>query len=152
MFRTVAAHSDNVRPLQDQRVDLPLVESELLRKRRSFLEFSLCSSRACVGKMMHFIYKWRQKWSVSLPNPPAEKNTAVSSFPSLCPEPVMANIRLSAQNGSKNAGVFRTSSLPNTEQAIWVAKVEPEYPEKHILFLSAFPMFVPSLSWQNNAF
>ena len=73
-------------------------------------------------------------------------------FPSLCPEPVLANIRLSAQNGSKNAGVFRTSSLPNTEQAIWVAKVEPEYPEKHILFLSAFPMFVPSLSWQNNAF
>ena len=27
-----------------------------------FLEFSLCLSRACLGKMMHFIYKWRKKW------------------------------------------------------------------------------------------
>jgi membrane-associated HD superfamily phosphohydrolase len=27
-------------------------------KRRSFFEFSLCLSRACVGKMIVFIYKW----------------------------------------------------------------------------------------------
>ena len=27
-----------------------------------FFEFSLCLSRACLGQMMHFIYKWREKW------------------------------------------------------------------------------------------
>jgi len=27
----------------------------------TFLEFSLCLSRACLGKIMHFIYKWRKK-------------------------------------------------------------------------------------------
>jgi hypothetical protein len=27
-----------------------------------FFEFSLCLSRACLGKMMHFMYKWRKKW------------------------------------------------------------------------------------------
>lgn len=26
-----------------------------------FFEFSLCLSRACLGKLMHFIYKWRKK-------------------------------------------------------------------------------------------
>ena len=25
-------------------------------------EFSLYLSRACLGKIMHFIYKWRNKW------------------------------------------------------------------------------------------
>jgi len=24
------------------------------------IEFSLCLSRACLGKMVHFIYKWRK--------------------------------------------------------------------------------------------
>ena len=27
----------------------------------TFFEFSLCLSRACLGKIMHFIYKWRKK-------------------------------------------------------------------------------------------
>ena len=88
-------------------------------------------------------------------DPPCrEKNTAVSlSFFPLCVPSLSWQISgYQHKTAPKNAGVFRTSSLPNTEQAIWVAKVEPEYPEKHIHFLSAFPMFVPSLSWQNNAF
>jgi hypothetical protein len=29
-----------------------------VRKTASFLEFSLCLSRACLGKMIVFIYKW----------------------------------------------------------------------------------------------
>jgi hypothetical protein len=29
--------------------------------KRHFFEFSLCLSRACLGKIMHFIYKWRKK-------------------------------------------------------------------------------------------
>jgi hypothetical protein len=32
-----------------------------------FFEISLCLSRACLGKMMHFIYKWhRKKWNAFL--------------------------------------------------------------------------------------
>ena len=33
-----------------------------------FLEFSLCLSRACLGKMRHFIYKWRKKTAFVLTN------------------------------------------------------------------------------------
>jgi hypothetical protein len=33
----------------------------LLRENGTFFEFSLCLSRACLGKMMHFIYKWLKK-------------------------------------------------------------------------------------------
>ena len=32
-----------------------------------FFEFSLCLSRACLGKMMHFMYKWRKKWRFPYP-------------------------------------------------------------------------------------
>ena len=31
-------------------------------RKQLFFAFSLCLSRACLGKMMHFIYKWRKKW------------------------------------------------------------------------------------------
>ena len=31
---------------------------EAVRKTASFFEFSLCLSRACLGKMMVFIYNW----------------------------------------------------------------------------------------------
>jgi hypothetical protein len=37
-----------------------------IRRRVSFFEFSLCLSRACLGKIMLFIYKWRKK-TVFLP-------------------------------------------------------------------------------------
>jgi len=30
-------------------------------RKRHFIEFSLCLSRACLGKIMHFIYKWLKK-------------------------------------------------------------------------------------------
>jgi hypothetical protein len=33
-----------------------------LRKTPLFFEFSLCLSRACLGKMFVYIYKWRKKW------------------------------------------------------------------------------------------
>jgi hypothetical protein len=33
----------------------------MLRENGLFFEFSLCLSRACLGKMMHFIYKWQKK-------------------------------------------------------------------------------------------
>jgi hypothetical protein len=31
-------------------------------EKRPFLEFFLCLSRACLGKMIVFIYKWREKY------------------------------------------------------------------------------------------
>ena len=33
----------------------------LLGENGIFLEFSLCLSRACLGKIIHFIYKWLKK-------------------------------------------------------------------------------------------
>jgi hypothetical protein len=33
----------------------------LLRQNGLFLEFSLCLSRACLGKIIIFIYKWLKK-------------------------------------------------------------------------------------------
>jgi hypothetical protein len=35
------------------------------KKTPLFFEFSLCLSRACLGKMTVFIYQWRKKWSFS---------------------------------------------------------------------------------------
>ena len=32
-----------------------------LRENGTFFEFPLCLSRACLGKIMHFRYKWRKK-------------------------------------------------------------------------------------------
>jgi hypothetical protein len=32
-----------------------------LRENGTFFEFSLCLSRACLGKIIHFIYKWLKK-------------------------------------------------------------------------------------------
>jgi hypothetical protein len=32
-----------------------------LHENATFLEFFLCLSRACLGKIMHFIYIWRKK-------------------------------------------------------------------------------------------
>jgi hypothetical protein len=46
------------RPLRAMRRRLRL--RWLVRKTASFFEFSLCLSRACLGKMIVFIYKWRK--------------------------------------------------------------------------------------------
>jgi hypothetical protein len=40
---------------------LQLAQIKCLRENGTFLEFSLCSSRACLGKMLIFIYKWLKK-------------------------------------------------------------------------------------------
>ena len=50
------------------------------RKCRLFLELSLCLSRACLGKKMIFIYKWRKKCRFS-------RTHAVGQACGFCPEP-----------------------------------------------------------------
>jgi hypothetical protein len=66
----------------------------------TFFEFSLCLSRACLGKMLIFIYKWL-KSAVFLPYPlrnaghagqlPCRKrNLFFECFPYVRPEPVLA--------------------------------------------------------------
>jgi|EP01046_Picozoa_sp_COSAG06_P069213 hypothetical protein len=81
-------------------------------KRHSFFEFSLCFSRACLGKTMHFIYKRCKKWRVSYlasAAPPgvcvrAQKSTGgfvLWSFPYVCPEPVLVKSSFLYINGSK---------------------------------------------------
>jgi hypothetical protein len=56
-------------PSQSQRSGGPEPKPERLRKsparKRPFFEFSLCLSRACLGKMLVFIYKWLKKWRFS---------------------------------------------------------------------------------------
>eukprot|EP01046_Picozoa_sp_COSAG06_P019227 COSAG06_NODE_1364_length_9696_cov_14.104929_7_plen_92_part_00 len=42
-----------------------LLECEILRENGTFFEFSLCLSRACLGKIIIFIYKWRKKTVLS---------------------------------------------------------------------------------------
>jgi hypothetical protein len=37
------------------------VERREAARKRPFFEFSLCLSRACLGKKMNFIYKWLKK-------------------------------------------------------------------------------------------
>jgi hypothetical protein len=68
--------------------------------KRHFFEFSLCLSRACLGKIMHFIYTWRKKcrfltacirmlqWGASLHGPtavPAENASFFSAVPTFVP-------------------------------------------------------------------
>eukprot|EP01046_Picozoa_sp_COSAG06_P011667 COSAG06_NODE_669_length_13222_cov_8.235922_8_plen_152_part_00 len=59
-------------------VEEPLVGH--LRENGTFFEFSLCLSRVCLGKIMHFIYKWLKKsrWSVTA-TPDAMKILFLSS-------------------------------------------------------------------------
>jgi hypothetical protein len=45
----------------------PMVQ-RLRKKTPLFFEFSLCLSRACLGKMIDFKYKWRKKWRYSHPS------------------------------------------------------------------------------------
>ena len=40
---------------------VPAGATTRLRENGTCFEFSLCSSRACLGKIMLFIYKWRKK-------------------------------------------------------------------------------------------
>jgi hypothetical protein len=44
-------------PLQS----FPRAAAVLAWENGTFFEFSLCLSRACLGKIMHFIYKWLKK-------------------------------------------------------------------------------------------
>ena len=89
----------------------------VLRENGTFFEFSLCLSRACLGKIMHFIYKWLKK----------------CRFLTIMLVPATAPVAMGA---------------PATHQELnTVAIVLYPFPaRKRHSFLSAFPMFVPSLS------
>jgi hypothetical protein len=47
-----------------------VVDVIALRENGTFFEFSLCLSRACLGKITHFIYKWRKKCRFPHPGRP----------------------------------------------------------------------------------
>ena len=80
-----------------------------------FLEFSVCLSRACLGKMFGFIYKWRKKrarrtdrWMPGTAHTalPARQRILCHLFLSLpyyvCPEEVLVKRSCSYINGSKD--------------------------------------------------
>jgi hypothetical protein len=80
-----------------------------------FLEFSVCLSRACLGKMFGFIYKWRKKrarrtdrWMPGTAHTalPARQRILCHLFLglpySVCPEEVLVKRSCSYINGSKD--------------------------------------------------
>jgi hypothetical protein len=80
------------------------IKESSLRENGTFFEFSLCLSRACLGKIMHFIYKWLKKCrfrtsSPSLDRAPLRQAHPFLSqhFPFVCPEPVLTNDRVIIQ-------------------------------------------------------
>ena len=75
-------------------LQLSLQRADTLRENGTFFEFSLCLSRACLGKIMHFIYKWR-KSAVFLPAAaPAAKCGAAASAAATHPSPVAVVLEL----------------------------------------------------------
>jgi hypothetical protein len=76
-------------------LQLSLQRADTLRENGTFFEFSLCLSRACLGKIMHFIYKWR-KSAVFLPPlphpyqqrwPPPQRDDPSARHPLRLPSP-----------------------------------------------------------------
>jgi hypothetical protein len=83
-----------------------------LHKTPLFFEFSLCLSRACLGKKMHFIYKWLKKWRFShrckrLDCPAVPPNLGALSH--ACPEPVLANDRFFLRKWHRITRRFRSA-------------------------------------------
>jgi hypothetical protein len=83
-----------------------LSRSEALYETPSFFEFSLCLSRACLGKMIIFIYKWYQDGVSDLLDRRVDmRRLRINSRPNaifqsiclvvLCPEPGLVNGRFS---------------------------------------------------------
>ena len=83
-------------------------------KRISFLNCFLCLSRACLGKIFVYIYKrLKKRWRIIMAPSgnhlrravrgrlPAETRL-VLSFPYVCPEPVLGNVRFLAVQNGKN--------------------------------------------------
>jgi hypothetical protein len=66
--------------LYQDRLGTELAEEHRTQKTASFFEFSLCLSRACLGKMMHFIYKW-------LKNAVFRTHTRIRRCPCACRNP-----------------------------------------------------------------
>ena len=71
-----------------------------------FFEFSLCLSRACLGKMFVFIYKWRKKWRFSHPVPrtPTLQTTPLPSPVYVCV--CVRNVRPFTDSTFKNPSVY----------------------------------------------
>ena len=88
-----------------------IIRADVLQENGTLFEFSLCLSRACLGKMIVFIYKWYKNGVSDLGR---------------CDQKISFDGRKPRENASS---AYKTAP-----------------------YLSAFPMFVPSLSWQNDRF
>ena len=101
----------------------PAPRAPRLRENGTSFEFSLCLSRACLGKIMHFIYKWRKKCRF-LTRAPFNDQAALS----------------------------RTRVLAQTTCLCKLVKHSTHRRLQKRHSFSAFPMFAPSLSWQTIGF
>ena len=82
-----------------------------------FFEFSLCLSRACLGKMIVFIYKW-------LKNAVFRSDTKYTSWDVGGPRPV-AGVQIWAKplGGGKTAALFINGGATNTSANITLAEL-----------------------------
>ena len=100
---------------------------------------SLCLSRACLGRMMHFSIKSGKKRPFShlrLPQPPQPTSAAAAPPHALARPP------------RTRQSVHTRPWLPGRSRAEYM---HVSCRNAATLFLSGFPMFVPSLSWYNDA-
>jgi hypothetical protein len=125
-----------------------VVVPPILRENGTFLEFSLCLSRACLGKMLIFIYKWLKKCRFRTCMLQPSENTSL--FPSTFPVCVSrACLGKSSIFLSIKWRATKTFFAPWKSGQMIVAVMF--YLKTHI-FTSLFEsvslyMFVPSLSW-----
>ena len=83
-----------------------LMATLLVRKTASFFEFSLCLSRACLGKMFVFRYKWRKNAVFRRTN---QKRLCLSTFQMnkmICQD----RLGTKTQGNPENAAVFSLTS------------------------------------------
>ena len=101
--------------------------------------------------------------------PPVQNTRLLSGFPYVCPEPGWANLQFLVYTGAQTTAAFlffRTALrvllerilrlLPLHQQRVVdpvmvaVALVCAHYQKTPLFLSAAFPVFVPSLSWQNH--
>jgi hypothetical protein len=131
-----------------------------------FFEFSLCLSRACLGKMMHFIHKWHRKrvttfpyqsprWARRLAWPSASVvarlqkrllcQLAFLFVPSLSWQTMFIIVEYSIRETFEG----KSLSAPTSGQSFWAPRFRLRACETTHLFFECFPYVCPEPAWAN---
>ena len=133
-------------------------------KTASFFEFSLCLSRACLGEMFVFIYKWRKKCrfltsermifarsrTVMLPPSPTVTLALVSPRKTRSVRNLLSRAAVEPPPPTRLRQQTRLKVSPSSRICRRVAASICRNPcrTESVCCLNYFPMFVPSMSWQ----